>query len=90
MQVLETANWANNNFEYRQMDRTLLTYLYGEVQPDTTGKNQSKVYLDLLDAISGGSDPAEKFVLAYNHIYTKLVFLRYLRDSFTLDRKSVV
>lgn len=84
VQVLETANWANNNFEYRQMDRTLLAYLYGEVRPDATGKNQSKVYLDLLDAISGGSDPAEKFVLAYNHIYTKLVFLRYLRDSFTL------
>lgn len=81
--ILETADWSNSNFEYKVVDRTLLSYLYEEPL-GSGGKSGSVPYEDLLEAIKPGRDPAERFVLAYNHIYTKLVFLRYLRDSFTM------
>lgn len=58
------------------VDRSVLDYCFGDGRP---------AYDDIAEIIAkahGG--PAEKFVTIYNYVYTKLEFLRYVRDAYSL------
>ena len=58
------------------VDRSILSYCFGEE------KCEFKDIVALCSDVPGG--PAERFVTIYNLVYTKLEFLRYLRDAYSL------
>lgn len=86
MAKLETVDCSVSGFSYRPIDRVALDYAFGRVTIPTDEKERRRVqvYEDLVTVLKEGKDPAERFAIMYNHVYTKLKFLRLLRDSLNL------
>lgn len=83
-EVLRTIDWTTVEPSFRKIDCTVLDYCFGVIDTAASG-----VYADLVDLVAGASTPSQKFLTIYNFIYTKLVFLRYLRDAFSLMLDAV-
>lgn len=65
---------------YQKIDISILDYCFGRVDRKSRG-----VYKEVVDILDGGEySPADAFVILYNYIYTKLEFLRYVRDAYSL------